>query len=384
MTASTIERPTETARPNRLECTVRELAAAVKSVLPALTGRSPLQILSHIKFSYDGDAVLIEATDLECFVTRRVEGMAITPGAFTVDGKMLAAILDKLPGDRSIILDGTAKTVKVACGTSKQALSAFPADEFPARLAPAVDEVGGTVPGPILERIISDVVFAVAPDSAANGRLKGVYLHAPNGKLRAVATDTYKAMCSETQVEFPDIKAIIPTRFASIVAAMCGKSDVELSGDGKTMTAVFDDGLTFSCKLICEQYPNYERIFDSVEGLTQITLNREELLDTLSRAILLADQSLYKVVLRPDNLIMRLTSQYGAQSAEEELLLQDVKGEPVAIAFNGRILNSVLSKLAGRDVHFRIDSPLRAIVIIPSEAADGVTQRSICCPMEVA
>ena len=153
----------------------------------------------------NGSAVTISSNVLDFALTLTVPvGAVEAPGSVAIPGQRLAALAAGFPNDASVAIatDGTMATV--SCGRSRFRLPTIPLNEMPEPLALA-EETGR------IELTRADAIKALGTPLVAAGSelsrfyLTGIYLHAVDGALAAVATDGKRLV----RVLFPGIDGLV-------------------------------------------------------------------------------------------------------------------------------------------------------------------------------
>ena len=110
-----------------------DLLSTLQKVIGIVEAKGTMQMLSHVKVHFQGNALQITGTDLEVeligsqSITADIEGTHV----ITVPGKKLLDICKALPDGAMIRLKKNKGQVYIFCNQSKFSLSTLPAEDFP-------------------------------------------------------------------------------------------------------------------------------------------------------------------------------------------------------------------------------------------------------------
>jgi DNA polymerase-3 subunit beta len=125
---------------------------------------------------------------------------------------------------------------------------------------------------------------------------------------------------------------------------------------------------TIVSKLIDDSFPNYESVIPT-DNEKILKINRADLLDSLKRSIVMSDPITNKInftIISDELKISASNTEYGTD-ADETIKCSFTEKEDFEIAFNGRYLIEALQSYETDEVLFDINSPLKAVIIRPSE-----------------
>lgn len=368
----------------KIESAAGVLSAIVRQVLPSVTGRSTLPILNHLHFRAEAGTLIVEGCDLEMWMIRQARAVSVlAPGAFTVDAKLISALLAKLPPADPVTIEGAEKG---GCALKslgrKYALAGCAAAEYPQSAVSVGDPVCVELPSSALLMLLKNTMYAAEGRNGPRPVVQSVNFNSEKGTLQCVATDTHQLALSTSGVECDPINAILPIRFAQIVAGQLSETDnlVRIVFDAHSATFTVGD-LTISARLTEGQYPNFRRVFP-VEFASTVIINREELLSSAQRVLLVGAEWSDRVVLDFAQSGVRLWANgNAAQEAAEEISAVSFEGEPVQTAFNGKYLIECLSVFASENIRIQIVDARRTSLF--DDPGGAGRQCSLICPMGI-
>lgn len=396
-----------------INCPRKDLFEAIQTVGRAVSGRSSLPILSHIKIApAGGDGLRLTATDLEmwmeCSLPARVQaglGGADAETGFTVPARVCAEMLGALP-EADVVLDRPdgGNKVHVRCARSNYDLLGLPSDEFPS--PPEVEPSATLVlPGALLKQMIRQVAFAVSTDET-RALLTGVLMRFDGTDLRLVATDTHRlaVRAGKAAAGNGSGSAVVPARAMNEITRLAGDEDaitislaagqarfeVRRRAEDRDAEASPIDGLpgkyrsgatTMVTRLIEGQYPNYERVIPQAHE-RKWTLVRGDLAAAVKRIAIVARDNANRVVLETEGSHLALSAESGTVGSARDEVEVAREGDDITIAFNAKYLGDVLGAVDTEGVSFELTEPLRPGVVRPV-GEGAVDYLCVLMPMQV-
>src|SRR3989338_1691906 len=255
----------------RFSCTQENLYRALSLVSKVAARAGNLPILSNIHIKAEVEGIILKATNLEIGITYQVRVKVEEPGEFTIPGKLFTDYIAFLHKERvDITLENQA--LRVVCGKHHTSMKGLPAADFP--VIPAIEEgVNFNVSLPGLLEGLEQVLFAISP-TETRPEISGAHLAFEGGKLTIAGTDSYRLAEKTLLVEGDDkktIKVIVPLRALAELARICAQATEE-TGTAKLMVsqsqlAVILPSVEFVSRLIEGQYPDYKAIVPTRFGI---------------------------------------------------------------------------------------------------------------------
>jgi DNA polymerase-3 subunit beta len=319
--------------------------------------------------------------DMEMWAERRVLANVAEPGSACVSKSLLSDLVAKLP-DGDITLESDGAHITVRQGASDWRLQALPAIDFPAPPAVEPQSKLSLTLGELKDAVAS-VAYAVADDGSRQV-LTGVYLHYDGSRLTMVATDTHRlsvrridreGLGSSINVTAPE-KALRTLKHFPLL-------------DDETLTLEFDDtrlsidagNARVVSQLLSGQFPNWERVVPA-EHTRSWKLDKEELIDNLSRAMILAKDNMNRVRFsgQGDRVLIHARSDEKGEARE---VVQAISSDgDIEIAFNGRYVLDALNAFPGDAIVAELTEASRPAVFRPLE--EGQDQFCVVMPMALA
>jgi DNA polymerase III subunit beta len=236
------------------------------------------------------------------------------------------------------------------------------ADDFP-ELPKINENMMFSIPENILKNMIKETIFAAAQDET-RPILMGILFEIKDEKLNLVALDGYRlALRSENLRNTNDINAVIPAKTLNEVSKILedGENNVNITFTPNHILFNLDKTKIIS-RLLEGEFIKYNSIIPE-EFNTKVIAKREELLECIERASLMAKDSntnLVKLNIEKENMIITSNSQLGMVKEETNIILQ---GQPLQIAFNSKYLMDVLKIMEEEEVLLQFSSNVSPCII---------------------
>ncbi|KAB2712815.1 DNA polymerase III subunit beta [Brucella intermedia] len=322
-----------------------QLAHALATVNRAIESRISIPILANVLLKVDDGQLGLTGTDLDVEITTSLPVLDCQPGSVTVPGKMLADIAKRATSDITLELDGGRLTV--ASGRSRYKLDTLPAEDFPSFSAGKFN----TTLDLDLAALVAPCVHCISTDETRY-YLAGVYLHAVEGRLVAVATDGHRLMRNVGPAGDLEYGVILPRKLVGLLPK--GAATVELSQNKVRVTS---GSTVITSKLIDGTFPDYVRVIPTGNS-NILTVDRRALMKAVERVAAVADDKSRAVKFAVGD-VLRLML---ADKASDEVSIE-FEGQPLEIGFNARYVNDMLGALDEANVRFALgDAGMPAVV----------------------
>ena len=333
---------------------------ALNVVSKGLSSRSTLPILSGILLSASGDSVVMQSTDLEISVRHSVPARVDAEGQVVVPGKLIADIVRSLP-EAAVTMEADGKDkIKVSCGQSSFSMKVLSPEDFP-RFPEVQPDATVTMKAETIASIVRQVSKAVSRDET-RPVLTGVLVVTDGTALKMVATDSYRLAVRDDEIETApseNINAVVPGKALEEVTRLASGSTAVSMGVAENQVVFEFGGTVFVSRRIEGNFPNYRQLIpDSSE--TNVTVDRQELLDAVRRVSLMAQHNAplrMKVSVEEQTLTLSATTQ-DVGEAKEDIQVQ-AEGQDVEMAFNHAYLADGVAVANSEQVVIGMISPLK-------------------------
>lgn len=315
-----------------------------------ISPKSQLPVLENVLITTEEGGLKLSATNLESGINYWIGAKIEKKGSVCVPAKTLTEFVNFLPPEK-IDLETKENSLVLKCGSYSASFIGLPPSEFP--VIPAPEEKSFfSLPSQELEKIISQLVFAVAQDES-RPVLTGILFQVKENDLLVVATDGYRLSLKKIEnpkglEKFKEIERslIIPAKTLTEVGKILGEEKegrIKMSLVSSSSQVVFSSSSAqITSRLIEGDFPDFEKIIPS-EGTTKIEVEKEEFLRAVRSAAVFARESANIVRLKIENSKLEISA--NAPQVGENLVRIDVvqEGDDCSIAFNSRYLLDFLN-----------------------------------------
>jgi DNA polymerase-3 subunit beta len=338
--------------------------------------------------------LVVTGTDLDLTIRMEQEVIGLEDGDCVVPARLITDIVRSLePG--AVTVEGGDEKIEISASRSRFGLRALPLVEFPT--VTASDSPTVILPGDLVGEGLRQVVRAASNDDA-RPMLTGVLITNEEGRIRLVATDSYRLALRDLEGtsglgEGEDV--LVPARalaelqrlsasagsgsHATEAGSASRGSDVGVTIGAKEIT--FSRGsVRISSRLLEGTYPDYRQLIpDHYPNL--LHLGKESLIGALRRVRLLVKDNTTPVRLsmRPGGVDLSVVSQEVGDASET--VDGDFSGEELVIAFNPSYLIDGVEAVIGDEVVIETADASRPATV---RAAEQVSFRYLLMPVRVS
>jgi len=339
-----------------------ERAALLRSlahVQSVVERRTTIPILANVKLEAADGAISLTATDMDLSVVERADAEVSQPGASTAAAHTLYDVVRKLPEGARIQIERAegGGELQLRAGRSTFDLPCLPAEDFPTLSDEGLD-CGFTLAARDLRRLIDKTRFAISTEETRY-YLNGIFFHAHDGRLRAVATDGHRLARVET--DLPEGAGAMP----AVIVPRKTVNEVRKLVDDLDDDAGVEVGLSASrirlmigvaalrSRLIDGTFPDYERVIPTHNDKLLVVANKA-LSEAVDRVATISTEKSRAVKLRLDD--GRLTLSAVSPDAGRAVDELDVAyaGEPLEIGFNARYMLDMSGQIDGDEIEIAI------------------------------
>jgi DNA polymerase-3 subunit beta len=345
----------------KLSITQENLNHGLSTVSRIIGNRNTLPVLANVLLQTKDNRIQLSATNLEMGITHWIGGKVEEDGAVTIPAKLFSEYVHNLPAG-NVSLTKEKDTVHIDSNGFSSKINGISAEEFP-----SIPSVSGNVEFQVaaktLKNALSQVVHVTSGDDS-RPVLTGVYLHARDGMLYAVATDSYRLAEKQIMETDTECNVVVPARTVTEVLRLLGDSeDVTVKIDDNQISFGFNETELVS-RIIDGEFPDYRQLIPQ-EVPTTARVNTGELQDITKAATLFARETTGSVTVKiaRDSLYMEsVASQVGENSSE---ISGEVSGEDMEVALNGKYIADALSVIDTDQVDISLTGKVNPCLIQP-------------------
>ena len=323
-----------------------ELLHAVRRAVTVVPSSSPLETLKGVclEVAAASKSLVLTATNLEVTLKQRLACDTQEDDALVIDAKLLAGMLEKLPGD-TVKLErrpGDSRLL-IESGDARYSVSVWERSSYPKAEIPAVTNLVRASGIPSMAR---RTVFA-ADEKNEKPMLKCVHLRFTQDGLRAAGSDGNCIVTAKGDDKSTgDFGVLIPAPSLGRLAQMCeDKDEFRVGTTGKKVIFV-REGFLFSARLIEADYLDTDFLTSSLKNQFTVLTDVAELRKCLDSVSCVEPDGKVRLSFEGMTLSFQCTGVYG--SAQDAIAVAPLTGVPQGeYWYLTRRLNDCLRSLSG-------------------------------------
>lgn len=356
-----------------------ELNEAIQHVSKAVASRTTIPILSGIKLDAGYNGVTLTASDtdisIQSYIPLETQDKTIVTvdkgGSVVLPAKFFVEIVKKLPNEEVHLEVGERFQTLIRSGATEIQLVGLDPEEFPILPSIQEDQVV-TIPGDLLRDMIRQTVFAVTTNESTP-ILTGVLWSLSDSSFKFVATDRHRLASRTASVNAQDVRfsnIVISGKTLNELAKIVPDQNVNVDIVVADNQVLFKLGnVLFYSRMLDGTYPDTSKIIPTTFK-TELILNTKQLSEAIDRAYLLSREE-------KTNIVRLSTTDAGgieisSSSSElgkvtEQLVVTELRGDPLRIAFNSKYMLDVLKVLDSEELFIGFTGAMSPIIIKPRD-----------------
>jgi len=357
-----------------------KLTNALNIVSKAVTNKTPIAVLTGIKFDLKEEGLTLIGSDTDLSISTFIKSeenneKVITifeTGSCVLNSKYITEIIRKLDGDRVEIELVDGNLIKIIDQKSNFSLNSINVSEYP-YIDFNFDNNIIKLKGDVLKQIISQTKFATS-QKETRPILTGVNFKVDGNILEAVATDTYrlakkKIIISDTAY----FNVTIPAKnLDEIYKIIDGGEDVTINFYEKKVLFKINDTI-ISTRVISGIYPDTTKLIpESFEN--KLNTLTSEFVSAIDRASLLSSDrnNIVKLSMNKDKVEISSRSQE-IGSVVEKISNYEYNGNKLDISFSAQYIIDAIKAIGSNDVELSLNGEMKPFVVKNKED-DSVIQ----------
>ena len=331
-----------------------------------LNASNTLPILDDFLFELSTESLKVTASDLETTMTVTLEpSKAEEPGSVAIPAKILIETLRTFADiPVTITINEETLGVEISAGEGKYKLSGHKSDEFP-QTPPMENTTKLELESSLMVNAFNKTIFATGNDEL-RPVMSGVFCELTPDDVTFVATDAHKLV----RYRRKDAKAeesssfILPKKPINQLKKILPEDDSKVQLQYNQTNAAFSfSNVNMICRLIEGKYPNYEAVIPG-NNPNKLIVDRHLLLNSIRRVAIFANQSTHQVRFKISGKELVLSAEDVDFSNEAtERLTCSYEGDDMAIGFNSRFMQEMLSNLSVDEMRMEMSALNRAGII---------------------
>lgn len=344
-----------------------ELLSALNKVSRAVSSKSPLPVLTGIKFNLTDDALILTGSDSDITIETTIEKsekklMIYQPGAVVLAGHYISEIIRKIDSEYIDIeiIDGTLTRIKG--DRSEFNLNGIKAIDYP-KIDLTCRGEHFKLDSLLLKTIISQTVFATS-DKETRPILTGVNFRANNGELSCIATDSYRLAKKIIPVdENLKFNITIPAKSLKEIEKIIEKVE-DLDVYVSERKILFNmNGSIVQTRLIDGAFPDTSRLIPTKFDY-ELSVDAKDILSAIDRASLFATETSNIVKLTMNDELVQITSKsQEIGSVEEDLPTSQFTGNPLNISFSSKYVTEAIRAIAASKIKIYFVGDMKPFII---------------------
>ncbi|QFY89309.1 DNA polymerase III subunit beta [Magnetovirga frankeli] len=348
-----------------LSITKKKLFDVTQQVSGVIEKRQTLPILSNMLFEIGQGRLSVVGTDMEIEVRAATEIDTDTEEAFTVGARKFIDIIKLIDDDASIELELKDDRLKLKTPSSKFVLGTLPANGYPQIEASAANH-NFKIKESALKNLVRFTQFAMAQQDVRY-YLNGMLFEISSNSLRGVATDGHRLAMADKEKDKQIIEnllqVIVPRKTILELNRLLTFSDYEVGIElSSNHISFYLPSVSITSKLVDGRYPDYLRVIPA-DLDKAITLNRQDLRNSLQRASVLSNEKFKGVLFQFTENHLTISAHNPEHETAEETLDIEYSFDDLSIGFNVLYLLDILSVVEADNIVMNLsDSNTSALI----------------------
>jgi len=318
-----------------------QLADALQTVAKAVERKASAFYLQAVKLTFEKDYLTMQATNMERFLTVKVPlqpvGLFLEPKTVYVDGVKFAKFVKEL--DEEILLAPEDTELEVKSGRTKAKFLVIGDAELPEFPEPVYDI---EFDAKLLLDAIERVGFAIHKEY---DNLKCLLIDGKGDNINFVGSDGHRLVIYKYPMSF-DKRFRLHVSGLVVLKDLLDETDVVKLGATESMTFVATELWELALRNTEDEYPDYEAVIPS-DYTCKAVFDADDMEKELRKLLVLGEDAIsVEMLVGGEEIVMKTQSpDYG--EIEVKVPTEEVSGE-MHIAFNGKYLKQFIDNADGK------------------------------------
>ena len=359
------------------------LEQPLSQIVGVVEKRQTLPILGNVFLELSDNKLTMVGSDLETEITTRVDNVSGSDGKTTVSARKLFDICRSLPAESnlSLIIEDDNKMM-VKAGKSRFTLQTLSAADFP-RLEKTSWKHELSLSQKQLSHLLTRTSFSMAQQDVRYF-LNGLLIEVHSDQILSVATDGHRL--AKTQIDMSNssidlVQSIVPRKAVlEISKFLDSTSEDQVSFRlNASHISIQSGNFLFISKLIDGRFPDYEKVIPANLD-KHVLIDRENLIDILSRAAILSNEKFRGVSLAVSQNTLKVASHNPDQEHASDEMEVEYSGDDIEIGFNVNYLMEALKACDSKTIDLGLLDPNTSCTF---HAADNADTLYLIMPMRL-
>lgn len=343
-----------------------KLLNALAKATKAVSIRSPLPVLTGIKFDLQDDCLILTGSDSDITIQTRIEKnedlTIYQTGGVVLNSRYILDIVRKIDSEeiKIEIIDGS--LTRISGSNSKFDLNGSDVLDYP-RIDLSQTGTKVLLNSFTLKDIISQTKFAPS-DKEHKPILTGINFKANNNQLECTATDSYRLAKKVVSLdEGVNFNITIPQKSLDEISKTIEKDEmIEMYVSDRKVLYVFDNNI-IQTRLIDGSFPDTNRLIPDHFDY-ELDLDTHYLLNAIDRVSLLTNEQNNIIKLDMDNEKVILSSYMQEIGSVEEILDKSFyKGNPLSISFSSKYVTDAIKSFNDTKIKILFTGEMKPFII---------------------
>jgi len=351
-----------------------ELEVVLKKARHATETKSALPILTNVLISAENSILTIRATDLENYLTVKVNADIEEEGKTCVNSKKITEVVRNL-NSATVRLELRDNNLIIRGGRSLFKLPVADPEDFPEFTEPpeASEQIGGD----ILLNGIEKVEYALSKEEG-NIALQGLYISGHGDEIHFVGSDGHRLALFYPKGHFNSSLLLSKKSLKVLKQFVSSIENIGISlSEDNSLAYFISNEWQLGVRLLEGEFPNYLSVIPESFS-REVKLDRNELKRVLKRLSSIAEGNVLPLKMHfTDNLLILEVNDPDFGEGREEMDIEYTE-EPYEISFNGKYILEAIDHFDTDEIIFRFTSPDTAALI---ESTDEIKDPYKCIIM---
>lgn len=343
----------------------------------------------------DDGKIQISSYDMTKGIRLKIDAEEIErEGRYIINAQRLMQTVRSLSEDTVEIDVDASFNCTVKSGKASFSMSSLRGEDFPS-FPDLITDRGFSIDSDILAKMINKVSFSVAEQSSRQ-MLTGAFFKIKENMLEVVSCNTFILSKCTARCEIQSIVENKEVDYSIIIPghALPEISKILLDGEKRRVelylsrkhAIIRKENLIFFTRTIDSDYIDYTRIIPKENDIF-VTIDRENLLNSLERANIIADEKIkgsdmgFVKIKAEDQLFLINSVSVNGRVYDEIDCIHE--GEDIEMGFNCRYIMNSVRVAEGESVRLTMKRPTLAITIEPTEKSDEFDYLYIVLPIKL-
>ena len=357
--------------PMKFTISSTKLLKALGSMNRVIVANPVVPILDHFLFETKEELLTVTATDLQTFVVARLPVQGAEQGKMAVPARILMETLRSLPEQPlTFAFDPQRYSLKLTTAHGHYKVACENATDFP-QVPAAPAAAAETVAAATLKRAIAHTLPAASKDEL-RPLLAGLHINLSGEQATFVATDGHRLARYSCGAQGSRQQLTVPGKPLQLLGQLLesGQGELRYSVDQETIHFETDQ-LRLITRLLNGDYPDYSNVIPQHNPHT-LRVGAAPLLKALKRVAIYSNRTTHEVgfALESEQIKIFAEDRDFSNQAQEELPCS-YQGPAMQVGFNAKLLIELLSILGEQEIVLQLDTPAKAVLLIPQQQQAG-------------